>query len=99
MKHAVAAAPAVPEAWNLQDAKARLSELVDLAREGSPQIILRRGVPTAAVISIETYQNMSRPEGSLVSFLLTETPRGPALDIERSKETYRPRVDFAEDDS
>ncbi|HEY5257571.1 MAG TPA: type II toxin-antitoxin system Phd/YefM family antitoxin [Candidatus Baltobacteraceae bacterium] len=85
--------PSVGDSWNLQDAKARFSELVDLARMGTPQIILRRGVPAAAVISIEEFQSLARPN-SLVSFLLHETPRGPALDIERSREEYVPRIDF-----
>lgn len=38
--------------WNL-DAKATLSELVDLANAGKPQLVNRRGVPAAAIVSIE----------------------------------------------
>ena len=36
--------------WNLQDAKARLSEVVDRALLGEPQVILRRGEPAVIVL-------------------------------------------------
>ncbi len=81
--------------WNLQDAKARLSELVDLAASGHPQVILRRGEPTAAVVSIEDYERLRTGSGSLVSFLLHETPKFEGFEIERSAEVFEPRVDFS----
>jgi prevent-host-death family protein len=41
------------ESTNLADAKARLSELVDRAEAGEPQIITRRGKPVAKIVAIE----------------------------------------------
>jgi antitoxin Phd len=76
-------------AWNLQDAKARLSELVDLAQAGKPQIILRRGVPAAAVISIQQYESL-RPKKSLISFLLKSPLVGSEIELPRSQEHYVP---------
>ena len=38
---------------NLADAKARLSELVQKAEAGEPQIITRRGKPVAKIVAIE----------------------------------------------
>jgi prevent-host-death family protein len=38
---------------NLAEAKAHLSELVDLAIAGEPQIIMRRGKPVAKIVAIE----------------------------------------------
>ena len=38
---------------NLAEAKAHLSELVDLAIAGEPQIIMRRGVPVAQIVALE----------------------------------------------
>lgn len=48
--------------WSLQDAKNKFSEVVNAANSGSPQIVTRRGVPAAVVLSIKDfnqYQNMS----------------------------------------
>ena len=87
----------VSNTWNIQDAKARLSELVDLAKAGNPQTILRRGIPSAMVISIEDYHSGSRSQDTLLSFLLNETPRGPALNLERSKDRCVSRVDFSDE--
>jgi prevent-host-death family protein len=38
---------------NLAEAKAHLSELVDRAIAGEPQIIMRRGIPVAQIVAIE----------------------------------------------
>ena len=38
---------------NLAEAKAHLSELVDRAIAGEPQIIMRRGKPVAKIVAIE----------------------------------------------
>jgi prevent-host-death family protein len=38
---------------NLAEAKAHLSELVDLAIAGEPQIIMRRGKPVAQIVALE----------------------------------------------
>jgi prevent-host-death family protein len=63
--------------WNLQDAKARLSELVDRARLGEAQVILRRGEPAAVVISFETYHPEEPERQSMLSFLQS-SPLGDA---------------------
>ena len=79
--------------WNLQDAKARLSELVDRAQAGKPQVILRRGAPAAAIVSISEYQEL-HPRKSLVSFLLESPLRGSGLEFARPKEGYEPPADL-----
>jgi prevent-host-death family protein len=38
---------------NLAEAKAHLSELVDRAIAGEPQIIMRRGKPVAQIVALE----------------------------------------------
>lgn len=82
--------------WNLQDAKARLSELVDRAQAGKAQVILRRGVPAAAIVSIGEYQAL-HPRKSLISFLLDSPLRGSEIDITRVNEPYEPRTDLFAD--
>lgn len=62
--------------WQLQHAKARFSELIDDAVERGPQIVTRRGVDTAVVVSIEEWrrtQSSERP--SLKDVLLGPGPR------------------------
>ena len=73
--------------WNLQDAKARLSELVDRCSVGEPQIILRRGEPAAVVISFSEYELRRAPKESLLSFFQRSPFYGLDLDFDRSKET------------
>jgi prevent-host-death family protein len=84
------------EAWNLQDAKARLSELVDLAKAGKPQVILRRGEPAAAVISYERFQTIE-PEETLISFL-QEHPMPHGLELPPRDYAYEPPALFADDE-
>ena len=47
------------EHWQLQDAKNKFSEVVDKALKSGPQIITRRGIETAVIISIEDYQKLT----------------------------------------
>ena len=62
--------------WQLQDAKARFSELIDDAVERGPQIVTRRGIDTAVVVSMQDWhraQPSERP--SLKDVLLGPGPR------------------------
>lgn len=54
--------------WSLQDAKNKLSEVVDAALEGHPQVVTRRGVKTAVVLSYEAYARVAA---------IVATPRPP----------------------
>jgi len=75
--------------WNLQDAKARLSELVDRALLGEAQVILRRGQPAAVVIAFEAYERSEHPSQSMLSFL-QHAPLGDLeFEMERANEPMR----------
>jgi antitoxin Phd len=50
--------------WSLQDAKNKFSAVVDAARQGKAQIITRRGVPSAVVLSIEEFEKFQRFEAA-----------------------------------
>jgi prevent-host-death family protein len=52
--------------WALQDAKNRLSEVVNAAVRGEPQIVTRRGVETAVIISRDEFERVrgGRPDPS-----------------------------------
>jgi prevent-host-death family protein len=48
----------MPRQWQLQEAKARFSEVVEQALTGEVQIVTRRGRPAVVVIPYEEYERM-----------------------------------------
>ena len=76
--------------WPLQDAKNRLSELVDRAKAGIPQIITRRGKQEVVVIGIEDFKKILVREQDLVEFLRSSPLVGVDLQIERDPDPGRP---------
>jgi antitoxin Phd len=44
--------------WQLQDAKARFSELIDDTLEKGPQVVTRRGIDTPVVVSIDEWREL-----------------------------------------
>lgn len=63
--------------WQLQDAKNKLSEVVQSSIDKGPQIISRYGKETAVVVSFADYQKWTAPKKSLKEFLKS----GPRLDL------------------
>ena len=61
---------AVPRAhcWQLQDAKARLSEVIRCTLL-APQFITVRGEGVAVVISLKAYQKLTEPRPNLYEFI------------------------------
>ena len=58
--------------WQLQHAKNKLSELVELVIAGAPQMITRRGKPAVVVLTVEEYnKSKNKPEKNFVNFLLS----------------------------
>ena len=52
-------------AWQVQEAKARFSELLDTSLAEGPQIVTRRGVEAAVLVPIEQWrqlQQMQKPD-------------------------------------
>jgi antitoxin Phd len=44
--------------WQLQEAKSRFSELIDDTLEKGPQVVTRRGIDTAVVVSIDEWRKL-----------------------------------------
>ena len=81
--------------WQVQDAKARFSELLDATIKKGPQIVTRRGVETAVLVPIEEWnrlQKTARP--NLKDWLLAPEPRFDNLVPERGKLRHRPVPEF-----
>ena len=79
--------------WKLQDAKNRLSEVVNEAVRSGPQIVTRRGEETAVILSMEDYRRLTRPDIALVEFFRSSPLVDVELDVSRSREPGR-RVDM-----
>jgi antitoxin Phd len=77
--------------WQIQDAKARFSELIERARSKGPQTITRHGAESAVVLSIEDYRVLASNKPDFKAHLLG----GPTVDdfpVEGDSDTGRPVV-------
>ena len=80
--------------WQLQEAKNKLSEVVDEAIDGGPQIITRRGEEVAIVISSEHYRQLTTRHESLTAFFRASPLVGVDLDLSRDKSATRRDVEL-----
>ena len=77
------------QSWQVQEAKARFSELMRDAVANGPQAITVRGRRTAVVLSMQDYDRLKRPQVSLTQFLRKSPLAGIGLDIERDRSPSR----------
>ena len=75
--------------WQLQEAKARLSELVRAAAE-EPQQITVHGTPVAVLVSQEHYEDLIAEKPTFVEFLRRSPLVGAPLTIKRNRSRTRP---------
>lgn len=75
--------------WQLQEAKARLSEVINLTRREGPQEISVRGEPAVVVISRSEYDRLSRPRPTFVELLRSSPLVGADVRIERDRRPPR----------
>jgi len=75
--------------WQLQEAKARLSEVIKHAAKEGPQSITMRGEPTAVVISKTEYERLKHPKKSFVDFMRKSPLYGVAIDLKREQTPVR----------
>lgn len=74
--------------WQVQSAKARLSELLDQADREGPQTISRHGKPRAVVVSIADYRRMETANAGFVAHLLGG-PKVDDLEVQRDPDVGR----------
>jgi prevent-host-death family protein len=78
-----------PRSWQLQEAKNRLSEVVDEAARNGPQVITRRGIDAAVVVSTADWARLARRRTPLIE-ILRRAPKVPGgLDVTRPRDTGR----------
>jgi len=69
--------------WQLQDAKARLSEVVKKAEKEGPQGITVHGHSAAVVLSSKADEKLKQPRGSVVASMRQSPLDGVELDVNR----------------
>ena len=78
--------------WTVAEAKAKLSEVLEKAREDGPQTITKNGRVAVVVVSAEEWERKTRRSGNLAEFFAESPLRGSALRVERRKDRPRNRV-------
>ena len=71
------------QSWQVQEAKARFSELIRNAATSGPQSITVHGRKAAVVLSASDYQRLKQPGNSLTEFMRNSPLAGVELEIER----------------
>ena len=78
--------------WQLQEAKNKFSEVVEGAVREGPQVVTRRGVETAVVLSYEEYRGMLLGRQKLSEFFGESPLVGLDLDLSRDRSPARDDV-------
>jgi antitoxin Phd len=81
------------EAWQLQTAKAKFSEVFRLARSQGPQWVTRSGKEAVVVLASEEFERLTRrtkQSGSLVEFFANSPLAGLELNLDREPDFGRP---------
>ncbi len=77
------------DVWQYQEAKAKLSQVMDQVMEKGMQIIIRNRNEVYVVLSKEKYDEYTRPNISLIDFFLSAPCQEIDIDVERSQEKPR----------
>lgn len=75
--------------WQLQEAKAKLSEVVKAAVAEGPQEITLRGEGAAVVMSCDDYRRLVEPKPRFVDLMRSSPLRGVKLQVERDRSPVR----------
>ena len=75
--------------WQLQDAKARLSELVKRAKSDGPQEIRLHGEPAEVVVAHQEYLRLTQPPTRFVDFIRKSPLKGAKLNLSRDRSPAR----------
>jgi prevent-host-death family protein len=75
--------------WQLQTAKAQLSEVLRASGESGPQEITRRGQAVAVVLAKADFDRLTSKKGSFVDFVHRSPLRGMDLGLGRRRSRAR----------
>jgi antitoxin Phd len=74
-------------AWQLQEAKAKFSEFVQMAIDDGPQTVTRHGKDAVVVLSVDEYRKLCERKPSLKEVLMS----GPEGELELPPRTIQQR--------
>lgn len=77
------------QTWQLQEAKAKFSELVRKATVEGPQEVTVRGQEQVVVISKKSYEELLQPKRSFLEFMSQSPLKGVMLDLIRDQSLSR----------
>jgi prevent-host-death family protein len=80
---------AIGHEWQLQTAKNKFSEVVNLALAGEAQLVKRHGKPAVYIVSSEQFDHLNSNQGNLKELLLNSPHKDINLKLERSRDTGR----------
>lgn len=72
-------------AWQLQEAKNKLSQVIDESLAEGPQVITRHGQPVAIVLAYKEYERLTNGDESLYEFFRASPLVGVELDLVRDE--------------
>lgn len=75
--------------WQIQEARNKLSKVIEEALHSGPQIITRRGEKTAVLLSFEEYRRLVLFQKKLSQFFRESPLVEVELDLERDKSPLR----------
>lgn len=83
------------KAWQVQEAKARFSELLETSLVEGPQVVTKRGVETAVLVPIDQWRRLvDRAKPNLKELLLDTEVRTESLTPPRSEMHRREPLTF-----
>jgi len=76
--------------WQLQEAKNKFSEVIEEAVRSGPQLITKRGVETAILLSYADYRRLTASQSKLSTFFRMSPLAEVSLDLRRDTSSARP---------
>ena len=76
--------------WQLQEAKNRFREILANALSAGPQIVTRKGIEMAVVLSMDDFRKLKKSDSDIIDFFRKAPLYGVDLDIDRRKQESRP---------
>lgn len=75
--------------WQIQEAKAKLSQLIEDTKKKGYQIITKNGEPIAVMLSKEEFDRVTKPTTSFLEFFKKAPHPEVELDIQRAQDLPR----------
>lgn len=75
--------------WQIQEAKAKFSQVVEETTKKGHQVITKNGVPVVVMLSKEEFDKINKPKTTLINFFKAAPCQDVDWDIQRSKDLPR----------